>query len=173
MRCLLPSIAELNALPEPNARTEFLKCCGSRRWADAMIARRPFADSASLAAAADELWSAAARDDCLEAFAAHPKIGADVASLRAKFAHTANWSSQEQGGMSGAAEMTIQRLAELNRVYDERFGHIFIVCATGKSAAEMLAILESRLGNRSDDELRIAAEEQRKIMHLRLAKLCP
>ena len=91
----------------------------------------------------------------------------------AKFAHTASWSSQEQGGVAGAAESTIQRLAELNRIYDERFGHIFIVCATGKTAAEMLAILESRIGNCPEDELRIAAEEQRKIMHLRLAKLCP
>ena len=169
----MPTIADLNALPESAARAEFLKCCGSRRWADGMIARRPFADGSSLAAAADELWSAATRDDCLEAFAAHPKIGADVASLRAKFAHTASWSSQEQGGMSGAAETTIQRLAELNRVYVERFGYIFIVCATGKSAEEMLAILESRIGNHPEDELRIAAEEQRKIMHLRLAKLCP
>jgi 2-oxo-4-hydroxy-4-carboxy-5-ureidoimidazoline decarboxylase len=169
----LPSLAELNALAESDARAEFLKCCGSHRWADAMAARRPFADNASLAAAADDLWSAASRDDRLEAFAAHPKIGADVAALRARFAHTATWSSQEQGGMSGAAEATIQRLAELNRVYDKRFGHIFIVCATGKSADEMLAILESRIDNRPEDELRIAAEEQRKIMHLRLAKLCP
>jgi 2-oxo-4-hydroxy-4-carboxy-5-ureidoimidazoline decarboxylase len=169
----LPTIADLNALPEADARIEFLRCCGSRRWADGMIARRAFADEASLAAAANELWSAADRDDCLEAFAAHPKIGSDVASLRAKFAHTASWSSQEQGGMNGAAESTIQRLAELNRVYEDRFGYIFIVCATGKSAEEMLAILESRIENRPDDELRIAAEEQRKIMHLRLAKLCP
>jgi 2-oxo-4-hydroxy-4-carboxy-5-ureidoimidazoline decarboxylase len=169
----LPTIAELNALADSDARTEFLRCCGSHRWADGMLARRPFADTASLTKAADELWSAASRDDCLEAFAAHPKIGSDIASLRAKFAHTASWSSREQGGMSGAAETTIRRLAEQNQVYDERFGYIFIVCATGKSASEMLAILESRIDSRPEDELRIAAEEQRKIMHLRLAKLCP
>ncbi|HEX3314535.1 MAG TPA: 2-oxo-4-hydroxy-4-carboxy-5-ureidoimidazoline decarboxylase [Gemmataceae bacterium] len=169
----MPSIAELNVLSVSAARAEFLKCCGSRRWADGMIARRPFADTASLAAAADDIWSAATRDDCLEAFAAHLKIGSDVESLRTKFAHTARWSSQEQAGISSADETTIRRLAELNRVYDERFGCIFIVCATGKSASEMLAILESRLGNNPVEELRIAAEEQRKIMHLRLAKLCP
>jgi 2-oxo-4-hydroxy-4-carboxy-5-ureidoimidazoline decarboxylase len=168
----MPTISELNSLPAADARLELLRCCGSRHWADAMVARRPFADEAAILAAADELWSQATRDDCLEAFAAHPKIGGDLAELRRKFAHTATWSSQEQGGLSSASEATIQRLAELNRVYDERFGHIFIVCATGKSAAEMLAILESRLGNRPDDELRIAAEEQRKIMHLRLEKLC-
>ena len=169
----MPTIAEINALPVAAARVELLRCCGSSRWADAMVARRPFAARPALVAAADELWSQATRDDCLEAFAAHPKIGADVAALRQKFAHTASWSSQEQDGIASADESTIQRLAELNRVYDERFGHIFIVCATGKSAGEMLAILESRIDNRPDDELRIAAEEQRKIMHLRLAKLCP
>ncbi len=167
----MPSVDSLNALSAANARAEFLRCCGATRWADLMTARRPFANEAELFGAASECFVALTRSDWLEAFAAHPKIG-DVDSLRSKFAHTAAWSAQEQGAMSAAAEATIQGLAAGNRDYEAKFGHIFIVCARGKTAAEMLALLDARLPNSADDELRNAAAEQEKITHLRLQRSC-
>ena len=105
-----------------------------------------------------------------EAFAHHPRIG-DMASLRARFASTAGWAADEQRGAAQATEETLAALARGNRVYEERFGCIFIVCATGKSAAEMLALLEARLGNDPEHEMRMAADEQMKITRLRLEKL--
>ena len=167
----MASIESLNALPSEIARGEFLRCCGATLWADAMTARRPFADEAELFAAAAESFRSLARADWLEAFAGHPKIG-DLNSLRSKFAHTAAWSEQEQGTVAAAAEATIRDLAAGNLAYEQKFGHIFIVCATGKTAAEMLALLQSRLPNSADDELCNAAAEQEKITQLRLRRLC-
>jgi 2-oxo-4-hydroxy-4-carboxy-5-ureidoimidazoline decarboxylase len=165
------NLAPLNALPESDARTELLRCCGSTRWAEYMSARRPFTDEAHFFAAAHQIWQAFTRADWLEAFAAHPKIG-DLDSLRAKFAHTAAWSAQEQAGIAHTPEATLLALAEGNRAYEAKFGHIFIVCATGKSADEMLALLQERLKNPAADELLIAAAEQEKITRLRLERLC-
>ena len=119
---------------------------------------------------AGEEWNSLDRGDWLEAFAAHPRIG-DVESLRKKFTATADLCGAEQAGVKDAEKATIQALAEGNRQYEERFGHIFIVCATGKTAPEMLALLRSRLENDPDAELRIAAAEQAKITRLRLEKL--
>lgn len=163
-------LAALNTLTTDDARAAFLRCCGSTRWADAMIARRPFVSAEALHTASDEIWAKLERNDYLEAFAAHPRIG-DVDSLRKKFATTAAWCAGEQAGVREADEAVIRDLAEGNRQYEERFGYIFIVCATGKSAAEMLALLQSRLTNEPDAELRIAAAEQAKITRLRLEKL--
>jgi 2-oxo-4-hydroxy-4-carboxy-5-ureidoimidazoline decarboxylase len=160
----------INAAPEADARAALLRCCGSRRWADAMLARRPFASPVDLLAAADECFAALGRDDWLEAFAAHPRIG-DLDGLRQKFAATADWSAKEQAGVAGAAEQVLRDLAAGNQEYEDRFGHIFIVCATGKTAAEMLALLRERLPNPPDAELHIAAAEQAKITRLRLEKL--
>jgi allantoinase len=164
-------VAPLNALSEPDARAAFLRCCGSTLWAERMTSRRPFAGGADLFAAADKIWRDLSRADQLEAFAAHPKIG-DVDSVRAKFASTASWSAHEQAGVAATTEVTLQSLAAGNRAYKERFGHIFIVCATGKTAEEMLALLQQRLCNGPADELRIAAAEQEKITRLRLERLC-
>ena len=165
------SIAEyLNNLEVEPLRSALIKCCASRRWVDQMIAARPFGnDSLVLEAAASNWWNLDC-EDWLEAFAAHPKIG-DVDSLRAKFANTRAWAGGEQAGVAAASEATLHKLAELNREYETRFGYIFIVCATGKSADEMLAILESRLPNDPQTELGIAAGEQLKITKLRLKKL--
>jgi 2-oxo-4-hydroxy-4-carboxy-5-ureidoimidazoline decarboxylase len=160
----------LNAMPPDAARGAFLRCCGSRRWADQMLARRPFASDAELFAAADEVWTSLGPDDWLEAFAGHPRIG-DLDGLRKKFANTADWASHEQSGVAAANEEILRRLAEGNRRYEERFGYIFIVCATGKTAAEMLDILNARLSNSPEQELAIAAAEQAKITRLRLQKL--
>jgi allantoinase len=152
------------------ARNELLKCCASTRWVEVMLAARPFADDSAILQAAGKYWWGLDRDDWLEAFAAHPKIG-DVNSLRAKFANTRQWAGNEQSGVAAASEATLQRLAKLNDEYLAKFGYIFIIYATGKSADEMLAILESRLPNDAEAELKIAAGEQLKITELRLRKL--
>jgi len=169
-----PSIGEyLNQLDPDPLRAALAKCCASERWIDRMIVERPFTvNNRLLLRDAAVVWWAMDREDWLEAFAAHPKIG-DVESLRAKFAGTRTWAGSEQSGVTGASETTLSRLAELNREYEARFGYIFIVFATGKSADEMLAILESRLSNDPQTELQIAAAEQLKITQLRLRKLVP
>jgi OHCU decarboxylase len=178
-------LADLNALDDGAAVGAFLRCCGSSRWARQMSAARPFADAAAMAAVADRIDSTLEPADWLEAFAAHPRIGAGGtgpagAAGRAGKAGGAGkagrvggvgWSEQEQAGVTLAADETLARLADANRTYEARFGYIFIVCATGKTADEMLALLERRLRHDAGDELRIAAGEQRKITQLRMTKL--
>jgi OHCU decarboxylase len=163
-------LADLNALDEGAAADAFLRCCGSSRWAHRMAAARPFASAGAMDTTADTIWRSLERTDWLEAFAAHPRIGAGGAG-RAGREDTKVWSQQEQASVAGAEARTKRRLADANRDYEARFGYIFIVCATGKSADEMLALLAVRLRHDADDELRIAAEEQRKITRLRLRKL--
>lgn len=160
----------LNRLPATRQAELLERCCGSGRWIQSMMQRIPFADWQALRSDADEIWLGLDRDDWMEAFAHHPKIG-DIDSLRARFATTRNLSAGEQSGVDGASEEVLAGLAAGNRHYEQRFGYIFIVCATGKGAAEMLELLQERLGNSPDDELPIAAEQQRRIMQLRLDKL--
>ncbi len=166
-------LESLNAAPPQAASERLLACCGSRRWADRMLAERPFASVEALHAHAERIWRELGPEDWLEAFAAHPKIGerAAVPATGGSADRTAGWSAEEQSGTANAATATIDRLAAANRAYEERFGFIFIVCATGKSAAEMLALLEARIGNEPRRELEIAAAEQGKITRLRLDKL--
>ncbi len=164
------TIEALDALSRDEARAALERCCGASRWVEAVNAARPFGNAAALFAASDRAFSELERGDWLEAFAHHPKIG-DVSALRAKFAATAAWAGAEQAGAAAAGEETLRALAEGNRAYEERFGYIFIVCATGKSAGEMLALLRARIGNDPDAELAIAAAEQRKITRLRIEKL--
>jgi len=166
------NIQHINEWSEAEAREAFLRCCGATRWVERMAARRPFASEVDLFAVAEQVWQGLTRDDWLEAFAAHPKIG-DLDALRAKFAATGAWPASEQAGVAGAAETTLQALAEKNRHYEDRFGYIFIVCASGKTAAEMLALLEQRLHNDPAEELLLAAGEQAKITRLRLEKFVP
>jgi len=128
-----------------------------------MAGARPFPDASSLAETADATWRELSPDDWLEAFAAHPAIGSKI--------NLSPFSRQEQSGTRGADSDTLAELADLNRRYADRFGHVFLVCATGRTAAEMLAIGRKRLGNDAETELAIAAEEQRKITRLRLEKL--
>lgn len=164
------TLDHLNTLPDEEATAAFLRCCGATRWVRQMTDRRPFADADALFAAADEIGAGLSRDDWLEAFAHHPRIG-DLESLRTRFADTAFWAAGEQAGTATASEAVLRALAEGNRAYEERFGYIFIVCATGKSAGEMLNLLRARLPNDPAAELSVAAEEQRKITCLRLEKL--
>jgi allantoinase len=170
-RALGVGLDRLNGLGEAEAVAELLRCCGSRRWADRMAALRPFEDEAGLIEAADAAWRGLDRADHLEAFAAHPRIG-DLDSLRARFASTASWAAGEQAGVSVADDATLRALADGNRDYEGRFGHLFIVCATGKSAGEMLSLLRERLGNDPEAERAVAAGEQAKITQIRLRKLC-
>jgi OHCU decarboxylase len=168
---LREGLARLNSLSAAEAETELLKCCGSTGWARSLLARRPFGDAAELLTAADEVWRGLSARDWLEAFAAHPRIGGREGAARAQHRQAEGWSEQEQSGARRAAPATLDELAAANRAYEEKFGHIFIVCATGKTAAEMLALLQARLSNEADTELRTAAEEQPKITRLRLEKL--
>jgi 2-oxo-4-hydroxy-4-carboxy-5-ureidoimidazoline decarboxylase len=159
---------DLNGLDEAAATRAFLRCCGSRRWATRMAVLRPFDDARTMADGAERAFETLDRADWLEAFAAHPKIGADQAGGASR---AGAWSAQEQALVAEGADKTLQRLAEANRDYEARFGYIFIVCATGKTAAEMLALLERRLQHDPGAELGIAADEQRRITRLRLSKL--
>ena len=161
----------LKALPPGEAQKEFLKCCGSVKWAQAMVQLRQYADTIEgLALLGNEMWWSLERSDWLEAFHSHPKIGEKKAAAEVP-SESKQWSGQEQSGVQNAAQETLAELAQLNRAYEEKFGFIFIVCATGKSAAEMLAILRERLRNEREVELEIAAAEQAKITELRLKKL--
>lgn len=165
-----PMLTWLAGLPEAAAVAELRKCCGSTSFAARLAAARPFADRAALHAAADAVWDACSEADWREAFAAHPRIGSrrDVAQ---KAAATRAWSENEQAGMAQAGDDLAARMAAANEAYEAKFGHIYLVCATGRTAAELLAFCEARLANAPDAELRVAAEEQRKITHLRLEKL--
>jgi OHCU decarboxylase len=163
-------LERLNSLPANEAEAEFGKCCGSTNWARLMAAECPFASSNELVALADRVWWSLEPEDWLEAFASHPRIGEKKAA-RATAAEAQDWAAQEQSGGQHAAEETVRSLAELNRQYEEKFGYIYIVCATGKSSKEMLEILRERLPNDADTELRIAAREQSRITKLRLGKL--
>lgn len=164
------SLESLNAMPAGEASQEFLKCCGSVRWANGMTEQRPYESLEELTRAANDIWWSLNHDDWLEAFRSHPRIGEQKAAEQV-LAQSQKWSGQEQSGVRDANQDTIDWLAQLNREYEDKFGFIFIVCATGKSAAEMLAILRERLPNEIDAELPIAAAEQAKITELRLKKL--
>jgi len=163
----------LNQQSEDGARALLARCCGARRWVDGMLARRPFASRAALFDAADEVWAGLGEDDYLEAFAHHPRIGEDLAALRARFPDSAGWASAEQAGAQGADEATLRALRDANRAYFDRFGFIFIVCASGMSAHELLSALRARLANERPRELAIAAGEQAKITRLRLERPSP
>ena len=164
------TLEELTGRPPNQAESEFLKCCGSQRWAREMTEARPFADKAQFFDRADEIWWSLSDQDWLEAFRAHPKIGEKKAAA-AQSEQAQQWSSHEQAGVAGASASTAAELAERNRDYETKFGFIFIVCATGKSSEEMLEILKARLPNDVSTEIRLAAGEQSKITQLRLEKL--
>lgn len=164
------TLAEFNVLPIGRAREELLRCCGCARWADAVLGARPFKDKAALFAAADAAWAGLGEADWLEAFSHHPRIGGKDA-LRARFAATRDWARGEQAGAAAASAAALDAFAAGNAAYESKFGRVFIVCATGKSAAEMLDLLQSRLLNDAKTELRLAAGEQSKITKIRLEKL--
>lgn len=163
-------LERLNALSPEEAEADLLQCCGSTSWARRMAQSRPFQGMRDLLETADRIWWDLDRKDWLEAFSRHPKIGESVAA-QGGTDETHRWSNEEQAGTRGARQEVLAALAEANRAYQARFSYTFIVCATGKSSEEMLALLRQRLQNDPGTELRIAAEEQRRITHLRLEKL--
>ncbi|HYO92319.1 MAG TPA: 2-oxo-4-hydroxy-4-carboxy-5-ureidoimidazoline decarboxylase, partial [Pyrinomonadaceae bacterium] len=154
-------VDEFNALPRAEAETELMKCCGSSAWARDVAAARPFVDMNELLATADRIWWSLNEADWLEAFSHHPQIG-EKKSERPQTAEASRWSEQEQSGTRDADAQKLAALASANRSYLQKFGYIFIVCATGKSTSEMLSLCEQRLQNEPETELRIAAEEQRR-----------
>jgi 2-oxo-4-hydroxy-4-carboxy-5-ureidoimidazoline decarboxylase len=162
------TLLEFNALPSAQAESALLDCCGSAHWAASVASRRPYATVEALHKAADSIWWKLERGDWLEAFSHHPQIGDKTASGSES---ARQWAAGEQAGARAATDDVKARLARANRAYFEKFGYIYIVCATGKTAEGMLAILNQRLQNDLPSELSIAAEQQRLIMRIRLEKL--
>ena len=160
----------LNEASADEARALLRSCCGASRWIERMLARRPFRDRGQLLAIAREEWFALDRHDWLDGFADHPKIG-DRDGLRTRYVATRHLSAAEQAGVDSASDTLLGALADANRAYELRFGYNFIVCASGKTAQEMLTLLENRLHNDPETEIRVAAEEHAKITELRLMKI--
>jgi OHCU decarboxylase len=160
----------LNAMIPDDATATLSACCGSSRWVAGVIARRPFETIDDLLDASDDVWWLLGPDDWQEAFAHHPRIG-EQASATQQGERARTWSTNEQSSVTQADASTRAELAQVNKDYEQRFGFIYIVCASGKSPAELLDIARERMHNSRDAELRVAAEEQRKITRLRLEKL--
>jgi 2-oxo-4-hydroxy-4-carboxy-5-ureidoimidazoline decarboxylase len=163
-----PILESWNAMDTENAVDALLNCCNARRWAEGLAAMRPFTDEAALMGAADRVWSTMEEPDWMEAFLAHPRIGERVAAHPS--AQSSNWSLQEQGAAEAAEAKVLAALADGNQRYEDLYGFTYIVRATGKSAEEMLAILERRLSSDRATELKEAAEQQREITEIRLRK---
>ncbi len=163
-------IERLNLLSPSDAERELLACCGAPSWARTMVAARPFASLSLAKSTAREVWSTLTKSHWLEAFRAHPRIGEKKAE-KEQGATAKQWSTEEQSKAATASAETIAALEATNRAYEAKFGHIYIVCATGKTADEMLALAKARLGNDAATELAVAAEEQAKITDLRLERL--
>jgi 2-oxo-4-hydroxy-4-carboxy-5-ureidoimidazoline decarboxylase len=164
-----PRLGRFNAMPVDEARAALLSCCHCGRWAEAVLARRPFADATSLLRAAEDACSALSGADWLEAFSHHPRIG-ERNLQQAKFGGGAATAAREQSGMAGASDGQRREFAAGNEDYERRFGHVFLICATGRSAEQMLEQLRTRLGNDAPTELANAAREQRLITRLRLER---
>jgi 2-oxo-4-hydroxy-4-carboxy-5-ureidoimidazoline decarboxylase len=162
-------LARWNRLPVDEAMSSILPCCGSSAWAQRMVDRRPLGHESAVLAASDETWRNLTRSDWMEAFNSHPRIGESRAA-HSPLAQSVEWSAQEQRNVADADTAAKVALAHANREYERRFNRIFIVCATGKSALEILEILRRRLKNDSEAELHEAAEEQRQIIEIRLRK---
>lgn len=163
-------VTRLDTLQPETAEAELRKCCGASRWVRAVAEGRPYGSAQALFEAADRAWADTGEADWREAFQSHPRIG-ETKAAAGQSATEKRWSTQEQRGTSGASDEARAALAAVNREYEARFGHIYLVCATGRSAEELLAIARDRLHNTPGDELRVAAAEQHKITRLRLEKL--
>ena len=172
----------LNHLPAGEDRQALLACCASARWVDRMLSQRPFKDANEVFDAATRIWNDLGREDWLEAFAAHPRIGEESPSNKDDKSNrddrsnndkveTAKWSAEEQAGMRQADDALQAAMAQANRDYEAKFGWIYLVCATGRSAEELLDLARRRLTNEPDKELTVAAAEQDRITRLRIEKL--
>jgi OHCU decarboxylase len=164
------SVAELDAMSETEAKRLLSDSCGASKWVSGMLARRPFRSRAVVLSTADEVWRSLDSNDWLEAFSHHPRIGERTSTVPQSERGSA-WAASEQSGVGRGQQNVRAELASVNREYEHRFGYIFVVLASGKSAGEMLALARERLGNDPDVELRTAAEEQWKITRLRLERM--
>ena len=164
------NFSDFQVLPIEQAEEVLLLCCGSQNWANKMAQLRPFQSLEEVHNTAVRIWESLQVQEWLEAFAHHPRIG-DRQALAARFASTRNWSANEQAGVAVAEEEVLDRLALGNEEYSRRFGYVYLVCATGKSALEMLNLLEAIINNSPEEELQIAQQEQQKLMLLRLDKM--
>jgi 2-oxo-4-hydroxy-4-carboxy-5-ureidoimidazoline decarboxylase len=162
-------LSRWNFLPASAAANEILPCCGSKAWADAITARRPWPDEKVLLTASDEVWHSLSESDWLEAFRSHPRIG-ESSTPKGVSPRAATWSEQEQRSIAQGGEAVRLALAGANREYERRFNRVFIVCATGKSPEEILKIVQRRLNNDERTELLEVAEQQRQITQIRLRK---
>ena len=166
----MTDVATVDRLPAEAASEMLRACCGATRWVEGMLAHRPFVSILSLLSAADDVWHLMGPADWREAFEHHPRLG-DTGGVAAQDERARTWSSDEQAGMASAGTDERDVLAAANAAYEARFGYICIICATGMGVAEIATLTEERLRNELEEELPVAAEEQRKITRLRLLKL--
>ena len=159
----MTGVAEFNGMADEEARQLLRTCCTAARWIDQVVAGRPYADADAVLAGSDAAVTAMGEADLRQALDGHPRIGDRTAP--------ASWSSREQAGVSGADDGVRQALAAGNAGYEQRFGHIYLACATGRSATELLGVLRERLGNDQETEWRVVAAELAKINRIRLGKL--
>ena len=164
-------LARFNALPEPDALAELLACCAAPAWARRVVAGRPYRSLDGVLAASDDAVTGLTDSDLADALAGHPRIGERRPDPANPNSRAASWSRQEQAGMGTADQQTSLAMAELNRAYEDRFGQIYLVCATGRSATELLDLLRGRLGNDDVTERRVVRGELAQINRLRLGKL--
>jgi 2-oxo-4-hydroxy-4-carboxy-5-ureidoimidazoline decarboxylase len=162
------TLQEFNSLSKKEAFENLFRCCGSTHWANEVMENFPFTSVEELKSISDQIWMQCDKKDWLEAFSHHPKIGERPGQ---KHESTATWAGDEQSGMKAADEKTKSELALLNAEYEETFGYIYLICATGKTSEELLSILKVRINNEASIELQISATEQNKITHLRIDKL--
>ena len=162
------TVAELDRLTKAAATEVLSSCCGSREWHIGMVSRRPFGSIGRVKLEAEQVWYGLEPKDWLEAFSHHPRIG-ETRSVQSPQGRA--WSAGEQAGVAGAGDSVRRELERVNQAYEARFGYIYIACASGRSAEELLALARERLGNDPDDELAVAAHEQLKITLLRLDRL--
>ena len=163
------TLDELNRLPEPEAYQWFKSCCESTTWSRFMAQTRPYTSVEQIKIVATEKWPSLTDDDYLEAFKAHPMIG-DIKTLEAKYANTSGLAEQEQASAIGADPMVLEELHRLNHLYLEKNHFIFIICATGQSAENMLAAIKERIHNDTKTEIALAAQQQLKIALFRIEK---
>ncbi|MDQ3019484.1 MAG: 2-oxo-4-hydroxy-4-carboxy-5-ureidoimidazoline decarboxylase [Bacteroidota bacterium] len=161
---------KINKLNFSESKELFEKCCGATGWINGMVSSKPFNSNEELLLTAEKIWYSLNKEDWLEAFSYHPEIG-DIDSLKKKFSSGKKLAEEEQSGAANASKETLVDLAKYNENYKKKFGYIFIVCATGKSADEMLSIIKDRITNEPEQEIKIAMGEQNKITKLRLDKL--
>lgn len=170
MKSKLSAINKLNQLDSPAAAIAFERCCAASRWVEQMLLQRPFEDADALYQAVEAIWQGLSQQDWIEAFDHQPKIG-NVDCLRDKFSPSKSWNEAEQAGLKSASGKILRELAEDNKRYEEKFGYTFVINAVGKSATEIRNSLKQRLSNAPQEEIHLAAEEQRKIIRLRLENL--